>query len=329
MRAVRHDRGFTLIELLVVIAIIAVLAAILHPVYWRTRESAQQTECFSNMHQIAVAIKAYWQEHRAYPPAPMLIWDRDGDLVPDPVDEWEWIGGVSALVEDYLTTSAVLKCRDDHDANTQAGAVRAKNYSSYNGPPFIIGDVGPDGVPGTQDDILVPEDPGSPTLPPLGLDSSARAWSGGYNYYGYYNDGSPCSGKQCEVSPGVPGLPCNAPGAGDHYIYDMVQAHADPYLADADGDGFHDKKGGKYTDIPSLGKYPRLKNRYAPGNTIIVRCTHHRTLLSSNPENQLDLAINLSGATRKIPWKAWASPNPPNSAPEPDNGVRWVYQPAL
>ncbi len=56
-------KGFTLIELLVVIAIIAILAAILFPVFARAREKARQTTCTSNQRQIAAAITMYSQDH--------------------------------------------------------------------------------------------------------------------------------------------------------------------------------------------------------------------------------------------------------------------------
>ncbi len=63
----RH--GFTLIELLVVIAIIAILAAILFPVFARAREKARQTSCLSNLKQIGLAALMYAQDYdEIYPP---------------------------------------------------------------------------------------------------------------------------------------------------------------------------------------------------------------------------------------------------------------------
>ena len=64
MRPIRinHRSGFTLIELLVVIAIIAILAAILFPVFAGAREKARQTACMSNMKQMGLAFVQYCQD---------------------------------------------------------------------------------------------------------------------------------------------------------------------------------------------------------------------------------------------------------------------------
>lgn len=68
MQRSHSSRGFTLIELLVVIAIIAILAAILFPVFARAREQARKTTCLSNLKQIGTGMMMYVQDYdETYP----------------------------------------------------------------------------------------------------------------------------------------------------------------------------------------------------------------------------------------------------------------------
>jgi prepilin-type N-terminal cleavage/methylation domain-containing protein len=67
---INRSRAFTLIELLVVIAIIAILAAILFPVFAQAREKARQTACLSNMKQIGIGLIMYASDYDSqYPPS--------------------------------------------------------------------------------------------------------------------------------------------------------------------------------------------------------------------------------------------------------------------
>ena len=67
MSASRRVEGFTLIEILVVIAIIAILSAILLPVFARVREQGRITQCKSNLHQLGLAMQQYADDTGKYP----------------------------------------------------------------------------------------------------------------------------------------------------------------------------------------------------------------------------------------------------------------------
>jgi prepilin-type N-terminal cleavage/methylation domain-containing protein/prepilin-type processing-associated H-X9-DG protein len=70
-----QKRGFTLIELLVVIAIIAILAAILFPVFAKAREKARTSACMNNQRQIAVGVQIFAQDNDDLLPEATNIWD--------------------------------------------------------------------------------------------------------------------------------------------------------------------------------------------------------------------------------------------------------------
>src|SRR4051794_31489760 len=81
-RSVR-SRGFTLIELLVVIAIIAILAAILFPVFAQARESARTAACLSNFKQIGLSVRMYSQDYDEEFPMGTYPSPRNWEVNPD------------------------------------------------------------------------------------------------------------------------------------------------------------------------------------------------------------------------------------------------------
>ena len=91
-------RGFTLIELLVVIAIIAILAAILFPVFARAREKARQTSCLSNVKQLALGIHMYAQDYDETLTA-------NQNVVPGQPTEY-WFD----VIQPYVMNRQILEC---------------------------------------------------------------------------------------------------------------------------------------------------------------------------------------------------------------------------
>src|SRR5258706_5773890 len=104
----RLARGFTLIELLVVIAIIAILAAILFPVFAQARAAARKSTCLSNLKQITLGQLMYLQDYDER----FTYWDNRGT----PTDSWNTPRGAGWWMNEiypYIKNLGVYECPDD------------------------------------------------------------------------------------------------------------------------------------------------------------------------------------------------------------------------
>ncbi|HVK04376.1 MAG TPA: DUF1559 domain-containing protein [Armatimonadaceae bacterium] len=105
--------GFTLIELLVVIAIIAILAAILFPVFAQAREKARQTSCSSNLKQIGTALLMYVQDYdETYPNRRFEPFDASDNNLR--YDDHSW----RSVIQPYVKNHQLLSCPSNPDNDT-------------------------------------------------------------------------------------------------------------------------------------------------------------------------------------------------------------------
>jgi len=120
-----NRKGFTLIELLVVIAIIAILAAILFPVFAKAREQARKTTCINNQKQIGVTVMQYTQDNDEVLPSVAFggMWG---------TTQWAnygW-GYIWKSMEPYCKNSQIFKCPSSN-AQWQGPYDLSYGYNEY------------------------------------------------------------------------------------------------------------------------------------------------------------------------------------------------------
>ena len=109
-------RGFTLIELLVVIAIIAILAAILFPVFAKAREKARQASCLSNVKQISLGILQYAQDYDEGFPGLYMGNATNGYY------------GIISELDPYIKNSQVHNCPSSDAASIPTSSLGSRSY---------------------------------------------------------------------------------------------------------------------------------------------------------------------------------------------------------
>ena len=110
-------KAFTLIELLVVIAIIAILAAILFPVFAQAREKARQSACMSNEKQLALSCIQYAQDY--------------DETFPTGVQQDWWMDTWPLMVQPYVKSVDVFRCPDDTNTDVPSAYSWAGPRLSY------------------------------------------------------------------------------------------------------------------------------------------------------------------------------------------------------
>ena len=273
-------KGFTLIELLTVIAIIGILAAILFPVFARVREQARQTSCFSNMHQIYVALRIYREDNNKYPAALLgFVQNTDGTFYPGTTSTPAQISSLTykPLIngQKYLTNDpSIFICPDSNH-----------NRVEYASPTDITPAIYPQ--PTMSFDAAHTIQSGQAMYTKLVKDNCCRAVPIGQPEYFYKYD-------SYDIGPQINGTNGTVAGGKTNPTYELHYA--------LDWTGTTDK-----SDAGNQLKYPNAPE----DRTVITWCTYHVGYGSADKI----LTLMLNGKVRPTPMNEFLSKGPINLVP--------------
>jgi len=251
----RGVKGFTLIELLTVISIIAVLAAILFPVFSQAREMARGTACLSNIKNISTAVTMYAQDYDET----VLPWRNCPVQTPSgvtPIAE-QVAATWTTTVQPYLKNSQVFFCPSFNEANI----ANAMDQADCDG----------DGTPGSGSEGFIPAD----------------------IYFAHYGIGFPVifNGGQCDTTGGAPyahfaGSGWTNEGGTYHYYQQSLSNIVDVSRTAFVGDGLtaqvHNGGG------PVLGTLMGCESRFRHrGGANMGMLDGHSKWISNNPERHV------------------------------------------
>jgi len=272
-------RGFTLIELLVVIAIIAILAAILLPVFAAAREHARRNACSSSLAKIGQALELYNKDQGGFPPG---LWDRNPNgNVYNTAPEQAWTAGLLLLLGKDSPRVALGPDPNAADPYNQVNYL--SNQSAYL----------------TLQDLRCPDDPVTdPTDISYAITSGPNSFAGPWTaHQGYDSYDGPDLYAAAQAS-------WNYAGSGpDNPVstmkYSLCRLPGDPGCVSPYPDDFGITTPPPYKDVYANPDYTRqLRFVHPDSDTVVTWCTEHRPFVNGipTPDNgKNDLVLFLDG----------------------------------